>query len=667
MKVKQGISQGLTGDRPNGGVSVATGIIQNRYNERVYAFDLGRPASQGFPSTNAEVATAGFSGTVLAGWAMKETSGTTLADFSGNTRTLTINNTTAGFAGQRAVGLFDGSSFRSQRCLELLDMDHTVTLASISALEFDWTTPWSVLVAFRTPTNSAGEGLLGKGVGSNNGSTSCWRVSVSAGGSVYARVGDGASNTAIATASGNVADGAWHWAYIRFDPITDTIKVDTDLATGASVSTTAITTVANGGSFRLGTIEGLSGSSAFQIRGLLVLSGVDTTVAAIQAWWRQGAIPNGMTYTRASSFHGPVADDATEGDVVAGWTTGTVAYEYNSLITTNPLKIGVAVDVAHTNLLPNTDVNNTTAFATSGGTRANYNADSPRGFREAVKHTKTAEADMILGATSATTGGSAAVTINVVASATIWCRWDGVGTAPELRVYRADGTTLIGTTSATDSTNKWRRLRLTFTPPATESVRIAWSGAAAASTSGAAWFAMPMVNSEDYARPWIPTKGATASTAAIVLYASVPGLTNSRGTIKAWFTMRQEVSTTQSTRGVAHAAPGVGSLVAERSIYVAGYGPILMWDGSASAITAVISNLTTVENIVVGQWNLPESQGWAKRIVRGPGGFAATTAVDLAGTEAPVSIVYVGSRAGITQLTGIVSKIVVYPYVELDL
>ncbi|MDQ3153618.1 MAG: hypothetical protein M3R63_18530 [Actinomycetota bacterium] len=632
-------------------------------------FDLFNPEQQSFPASTVEVAAAGFSSNVLAGWACQETGGTTLADFSGNGHTLTKAGSGA-HIGQRATGLFDGSGFRNQRAFELVrnGASNYAELASGASLDMDWTTPWSVLIVFRGHGKFTGA-LFNKGTGFVAGH---WSLYVDVSGLLLATVHDGTLDKGISRPMSHM-DGGWHWAYARWDPTDNTLKLDTDLAPDGSVSTVGMTSaVSNPSAFKLGEWAGAAEAHPVQIRGCIVFGDCDTTVASIRSWWRHGRAPNWLTYSRASSFHDIIADDATEGDVVAGWASGQMAYGYSSLVSTNPLKLGASSDAAHTNLIPYSDVNDATNWATSGGTRANHNADSVRGFREASRHAKTAGADKVLAAVA----NGAAVTAASVYTASVWCRLDtggGLTPVPELRVYRADGTTLIGTASATVSTSRWHRLSYTFTAPATESVRIAWSGAAAAATSGSAWFACPQVNTDDYAKPYVHTTGATASTVVISAYGVVPGLTADRGTVKAWHTCRDSTSDLTLRRYIFAARANDGTHDEGVITFVtegASSGPVVQYynEGAillAEAAGATPGDVSAVELVCVVQWDKDARSGWTLRtkVNAATAGTSAATIAAAAGMK--LERVYMGSASPGNSVNGLVSKVRVWRGVEL--
>lgn len=645
-----------------------TPVILHPSIKTFFNFDIFNPEQQSFPASITDVTAIGFSSNVLAGWAMQETGGTTLADFSGNARTLTVTGDASRcLLGQRAVGLFDGSSFRAQRCVEFTSLAGTLkmALASTTALDFNWTTPYSVLVSFRAHTGNAGVGFISKGNWSGGGTTAFWGAYLGAtNGDVIVTLADGASNIVTMTLPGIHRDGGWHWLYLKFDPVTDTVSAYSDVVpAGVSASTAAITTVSNALPFTIGQWDGLSTASNFQMRSLIIFSDVSTTVQSIQNWWRHGRTPSWFTYTRASSFHSIVGDDTTEGDILGGWASGQMAYEYNSLISTNTLMLGMSSYAAATNLVPYTDVNDTTNWATSGGTRAVYDADGVRGFREASKHTKTGATNMVLAAVA----NGAAVTATTEYTASIWCRWDGVGTAPELRVYRADGTTLIGTVSATENTGKRRRLSYTFTAPATESVRMAWSGAAAASTSGGAWFECPMLNIGNVAMPWISTKAATASTVEIVSYATIAGLTGDHGTIKVWAALNVQ------NHNVARFLCSATSAASDAGARRVGFGSTEFFQGVVfSAAAGVEGNPTfasasvdvaTVETVATLWWDRSESYGWSARVQRN-----GVESVDAANLTAGIAIelVYIGRGGAGSSVNGAVSKVCVWRDVEMS-
>lgn len=622
--------------------------------------DLFHPEPQSFPSSPAEVTAAGFAGTPEALWACQETSGTTLADASGNGHTLTVNGAaTKILLGQRAVGLFDGASFRSQRSAEAFGVaataDHAV-VASTSLGNLNGTTKKSLLMAFRMPTAPAGDRCVMSKMGGAG--FPGWYVGCASNGAVYLAVRDGTTEVRV-TAAGNHADGGLHWGLIRIDAAANTIWFDTDLGS-ASASTAALNwaLVGNALAFAVGSNpSGGADATAIQVRGLIMFSDVATTVASIQSWWRHGRAPSWLTYARASSLHTVVADDATTGDVLATWATGQIAYERNALTSTNPLKLGLSSYVAATNLIPNSDLNDGTNWPATG-TKTTYDADSPRGYREAVKHTKTAINQSILCAAA----NGASVTLNSVYTASVFYEWDGLVTAPVLQVYRADGTTSIASVSATDGTGKRRRMTVTFTAPATEAVRIALKGSADASTSGSGRFFGPMINTGSYAMPFVPTSGGTASTVATSARVAVPGLTSDFGTIKVWATYAGQDSA--AYRVLAAAVQTAGSVANERAFGVSITENLWFGAGSFDFQAGVQADLASVETVMIGRWDKTERNGWSASVARN-GSAPTTDATNLAAVT-PAEVLYIGSRGdGTISHDGGISKVRVYRYPEL--
>ena len=622
-------------------------------------------APQSFPASVAE-SNALFAGTVEAGWACQDTA-TGLLSFSGVAAQTLVSSGGAGIVmGQPAVGLFDGASFKAQKAAEFQPLKggaNRYACAAGATFDRDWTSPWSELIVFRTSALASGyRGIQMKGTYAGPG----WGFFFGTTGVLYATVSDGAGNiVSLNTALSSYADGAWHWAYARWNPTDDTLKLDTDLETGLSISTATITTTAAAAAtFGFGDWDATSAFEG-QIRGCILFSDVATTVASIQAWWKHGAVPAPITsYTRASSFSSIVADDATTGDVVRTVAAGQYAVGYNALISTNALKLGMCRARAATNLLPDTNVNltavwvNTTAAA---GTTALYNADSPRGFREAVLHTKTAAGDMNLCAAAK----GAAVTSGAVYTASIWCAWAGASTAPELHVYRADGTTLIGSVAATNATGLRRRLSYTFTAPATETVRVAFMGAGAAAIAGSAWFSCPMVNTETWAKTWVQTTGATASTVAIYAYKIIPRLSSDYGTIKIWCAL--EGAPTDITKAVLQASQtSGGSLTNERLLYIATTTRYLSMyaAGAGEAVTAGQSDWTSIETIAIGSWDDSARYGETVRVARMPGSLTGAIATALpAVTQNPY--LFLGSRGPTAEaIDGLISQVDVWTGVE---
>jgi hypothetical protein len=622
--------------------------------------NLFAPGSQSFPASVAEVVAAGFSSNVLAGYACQDV-GTTLADYSGNAHTLTkiVGATTGTIFGQRAVGLDNGLTFTSQKAFETSMWEVSGAEAALGTeLDFDWTVPWSVLVMFRiNDVQTTAGALYSKGTYPLSWGCYCPPAS----GQLSALVNDGAGHQSVATAAVNHADGAWHWAYIRYNPVTDFVSIDTDLSLGNTTSTAAIVSTATPTmKFRIGEWIGAATGLPGQTRGLIVFGDCNTTVAAIQNWWRHTRTPPALTFDRASSFACKIADDAT-GDVVGTYTTGAMALEYQSACTTNTRKLGYASYEAVTNLIPNTDLNIGANWAPAG-TYLTYGADSPRGFREAPKHTKTAAGDKVLAAAA----NGAAVTAALTYTASVYCQWDGVGTAPELRVYRADGTTLIGTTSATSNDNTRRRLTLTFVAPATEAVRLAFSGAAAASAAGGAWFSLPMINLGANAYPWIYTKGATAATVGPTLYASVPGINGDKLTAVSWFAVGWQTDPNQ--RGIVTLSPTAATLVNARSMHmIAGGGQPLAasYDGAGAPIVVPVVPATItvgLESKLVGRFDRSKRNGYSARI------DLVGVAAGNDATAAPVGValprVYIGTIIGGSRTNGAISKVRIYRRIE---
>jgi hypothetical protein len=632
-------------------------------------FDLFNPEPQSFPTSDAEALAAGFAGTVLAGWACQDAAGgagATILSFSGAAaQTLTINAAaTRSLIGQTATGLFDNSSFVAQKAWEIVggatSANDNAQVASNATFDMDWTVPWSILFPFRITDGIPGStsALLGKrqAGGGNPG----WYVGVFTDGRVFGFVSDGVNPSVTTFATGNVCDGAWHWAYIRWDPVTDTLRVDTDLSTGASTNTPLITTAANTALFGFGGIPGVVNPIAAQIRGAILFGDVNTTVASIQAWWRHGRPPSWLTYTRASSFNSIVADDATIGDVLAGWATGTIAYEYNALTSTNALQLGMSSYVAGANLIPNTDLNNNTNWAPNGGTKTQYSRDSSRGFREAIKHTGTAVQNVLCAAAN-----GAAVTAASTYAASLFIEWDGTGAAPILEVYRADGTTLIASVTVTAMVR--RRVSVTFVAPATEAIRLAFVG-----NTGNAWAFGPMVNLalSPFARPWIFAKGGVAGTAAIAARATAPGLMSDEGTIKVWATFANQLSnqarfatTACNTFGSLNFARFLGYSSAEN---VAGGSYSSVGVFVAQALAAVPADIATAESVFRFWWDRYERNGWSMQIDRNNGAQNATTGTNIPTPDGSDSLINFGSgEGGANQVDGAISKVRVWNSVEL--
>lgn len=625
-------------------------------------FDLYHPEPQSFPSSPAAAAAAGFAGTVEALWACQETSGTTLADASGNGHTLTLSDAVRCLVGQRAVGPFDGTSFVAQKCIEIqqgLTGSNKFELALSTQLDKTWTTAWSVVGMYRAERITASGGFISKGT---FGAGAHWGVSINAGnGTIEARVSDG-TDSVVTTTTGNMCDGAWHWFYVRWDPITDTLKVDTDLATGFSQSTALIDTAANAGKFRLGEYAGLANSNSFQLRGLIVFSDVATTVASIQAWWRHGRVPPWLTYSRASAFNRRIARDAT-GDVTASWSSGQVAYGYSPLASTNPLKIGLSTFVAATNLFTETDMNVAASWPVINATKTTYNKDSSLGFRSAIKAEKTGIAQSYV-------YRSAAVTLGTTYTFAVDYWWDGTVTAPtskltddtaETTVY-ATGLTDLDTGGAPVGDSTWRRGYVTWTATVTATVQWHVYPSGAASTTGAAWFGCPMYNTGAYPLPFIQTAGATASTVAISARVAVSGLTSDYGTLKVWATFAGQDSA--SYRVLAAAVQTAGSIANERAMGISATENLWFGAGAFDFQGGNQANLPTVETVMIGWWDKAERYGWSASVARN-GAAPITNVTDLAAVT-PAEVLYIGQRAdGTIGHDGEISKVRVWRYPEI--
>jgi hypothetical protein len=626
--------------------------------------NLGDAPIQSFPATPAAVAAAGMAGSVIGLFTCQDASGSSvIADSSGNGNDLTKNGSP--LLSQRVVGVSDGSSMVTRKAAEFVypSLSSQYFEAALAAfLDVDRVAgkqQRGLLVAFRAREQSAvTAALFAKGTFPNAG---FGLYNDGAGtGTLSAQLRDtgGVHVASVATPSGGLLDGAIHWVYLEIDLIADTLGITTDVTTRTTTSTAALGNTTTTDKFRFGTWAGAGGAGAYQILYAVAFGDVATTTASIANWWKHANMPggaaagtSGITYNRASSLTAPVVDDATDGTLVATYKAGQFPFEYNALISTSAMKLGMPVDLGATNLIPNTDLNLGANWTTTG-TLATYDNDSPRGFREAIKHTKTAGADKVI----ATAGNGASVTISQTYTASVYCRWDGVGTAPELRMYRADGTTQIGSTvSATDNSNKWRRLSLTFTAPASEAVRLAVSGAALASTSGSAKFDMPQINAGAYATSWILTKGGTASTGSPTIYATLNSITSDVVTMRAWFTARAQSST--SNRIIIQSASAIGSNTNERVAYINNTdNKVAFYDTSDNLFGGAPADWATVESMVTAIIDVASSLGFKHKIDRTPGSNAAS---DSTAPTAPTSnpYLYLGNRAaGGEHLGGVISK-----------
>ena len=228
--------------------------------------------------------------------------------------------------------------------------------------------------------------------------------------------------------------------------------------------------------------------------------------------------------------------------------------------------------------------------------------------------------------------------------------------------------------SATNGTSLWRRLTFTFQAvndtAGSETVRIAVSGAAATSTTGSAWFSCPQVNSEDFAKPWIQTTNATASTAAIVPYGTLVRMSSDYGAIKIWSVevLGGLSKSLSGSRLLAAISGGVGDTVRYRQlVFGSGNAPVVFINGVTSSL-GLATDQGAVESVTIGQWDASSRYGWRRRIARTPtaaSGAPATSnsALDAVGNNAAL---HVGHLSSGSQLRGLISQIDVWPGVEVQ-
>jgi hypothetical protein len=626
-------------------------------------FRFWSPSTQSFPASNAEVAALGWSA-VAGGYAMQDSSaGSTLTDFSGNGRTLTKAITPANLIqGQRAVGLYDGSSFTSQLCVECTETASERWLApAVADFNYDFAAgqSWSVLLMVKLRIPGTTRGLVG-----NRSTVGGWDVRVLSSGVLQANLYNAAGAiVATAQSTGSCVDGAWHFIYVRFNAGTQRVLIDTDYVTGVtSAAPTGTPAVSN-------TQVGLGGSNflasfAGQCRGMVIWPDVSTTLASIQAWWRHGSTAGlGLySYDRPSATTAlcvPVADDST-GEVLAGWSAIQVPVERDANITTNAAKIGLSSWVTTTNLILNTELNDNAVWVPTGTKTVNAK-DDPRGYRAAIKHSGTA-LEFVLAA-AATAGAS--LTSGTAYTAYVWYAWDGTGTAPKMEVRRLDGTTVVATATATTGGTLWRRMEVTFTAGATEAHRMALFG-----LDGNAWFSMPQIATGLYARPWCATRGSTTATGSARAYVQVPGLTASVGTMKAWATTKGQ--DTAASRYFFDAVNTVNVRNYSRELQInpseiivgSTYNAAGVFVNQVIGAGGAIPNLTALELIAVMQWDASEANGWSTRCAINTNLRVGTDATNLV-TGASTEFVAVGSLYTGSNIDGVVSQLQVWTKVEL--
>jgi hypothetical protein len=197
-------------------------------------------------------------------------------------------------------------------------------------------------------------------------------------------------------------------------------------------------------------------------------------------------------------------------------------------------------------------------------------------------------------------------------------------------------------------------------------VRLAFSGAAAASAAGGAWFSLPMINLGANAYPWIYTKGATAATVGPTLYASVPGINGDKLTAVSWFAVGWQTDPNQ--RGIVTLSPTAATLVNARSMHmIAGGGQPLAasYDGAGAPIVVPVVPATItvgLESKLVGRFDRSKRNGYSARI------DLVGVAAGNDATAAPVGValprVYIGTIIGGSRTNGAISKVRIYRRIE---
>jgi hypothetical protein len=631
-------------------------------------YNLYNPAQQTFPSSVAGVTALGWSANLVAAYGCQDAAGATLADFSGNARTLTQTGTAAKtLAGQRAVGLFDGSSFAAQKAFETVDggaAGDRYALATTGSFNPDWSQPFSVLLCVRFPQARQVSGSFAL-FGNYNGTKGITIYASAGNAAVFIKDATGHSASAVAT--GQICDGAWHWIFVRFDPNgADNVLIDTDVSTG-SASTATIVDSSGAGAWGLGAdLAGGNPNAPVQVRLALVWSDLATTLGSIQSWWVQGSAPSWLTYTRASSFHARIADDATLGDLVAGSKSGAFAHEYDALHSTNAPKLGMASYPAYTQLFTETDLNVDANWPVTASTKTKWDKDSPRGFRSGTKLAKTGTA--IAFTSRAISGG---ITNGTVYCASIYYWWDGTVTAPTARVAIDGAETTIDATGLVDADtggalrgdSKWHRAYLTFTAARTGAAEVHYYPSGVASTTGSCWFDSPMFEGgAAIPSPWVSTTGGTAATASVRASVTLSGLTSDYGTMKAWCVCR---SASNAARYALQSTSTPGTL---KDGHLVGWVSLQLqhsvWNATP-AQTAIASDgnmSNVVETVIAAQWDVTKRNAWAIRVV---GATAGTDATSLP-TVAASPTVYLGCYNAGANIIGSISKARVWRYPEVN-
>jgi hypothetical protein len=632
-------------------------------------FNLYNPAQQAFPSSVAGVTALGWSANVVAAYGCQDAAGNTLADFSGNGKTLTQTGTAAKtLAGQKAVGIFDGSSFIGRKAFETVDgsaAGDRFAMVNAAAFNPNWSTAFSMLLCVRFPVvraPAASYAIAGNYTGAVG-----ITIYMTSTGAPAVLIKDGSAHSVNLTLSNSLADGAWHWLYLRFDPVTDFVFIDSDVVTGQSASTAALVDTSSTAAWGLGSdVAGGNPSTPCQVGLAVIWSDIVTSVASIQSWWIHGAAPSGLTYTRASSFHARVADDATLGDLVAGSKSGAFAHEYDALHSTNTPKLGMASYPAYTQLLTETDLNVDTLWPVTASTKTKWDKDSPRGFRSGTKLAKTGTA--VAFTSRAISGG---ITNGTVYCASIYYWWDGTVTAPTARVCIDGAESTIDATGLVDADtggalrgdSKWHRAYLTFTAARTGAAEVHYYPSGVASTTGSCWFDSPMFEGgAAIPSPWVSTTGGTAATASVRASVTLSGLTSDYGTMKAWCVCR---SASNAARYALQSTSTPGTL---KDGHLVGWVSVQLqhsvWNAApAQTSIAPDGNMSNVvETVIAAQWDVTKRNAWAIRIAGATTGTDATSLPTVAASPT----VYLGCYNAGANIIGSISKARVWRYPEVN-
>lgn len=339
--------------------------------------DFSQPTAQLFPSTGGQLNNLiGANPSHL--WTFQETGG----DYIDAVGSVDLSNNGA-LQGQKAIGLWDGSSYTGRYAFECLDdSSNNVRAADSAALDYDNTTSFAVLVVFRTINPDFAGGIFSKwlaGVG--------YELSISGSGVLTFAVDDGTNNASI-NAFGDHDDGAWHCALAKYDATTGTISIISDLASGSADAST-VGDFSNTDVFLLGP---WTSTRWLHMQGTYcaVFEGAEAEAldqTAFDAFWQHGQDPTGKltTATRAGYISVPVGT-TSEGPAIGHFGENQLPIGYHSAFEGTGL--GLYVNNDTDNLIDYSE--DITQWAATNVTVTAAANDAPDGFRSACEVAATA-------------------------------------------------------------------------------------------------------------------------------------------------------------------------------------------------------------------------------------------------------------------------------------